>query len=1012
MLTTRKVFLFVIIGLSLSGITHAFNPTQNAADEIGDLALFEKVLNLPVGRPGDLIDPMAANWTGALSTGPELHFQAAGPAFPIAGTITDETSAFEVVRGIASARAERWLGSDSWDFMPLNAVESSGKWHVTLLQAYEGVPVYGSKVTAVITARDKLAALTVRLFPSDKINPAFSLSDRTALNLLASDPSVRIDFSRKVFFPVQQGEALVLLPAWQVRGITDRPEYRPAGIVNALTGEILLKYNDVAFDAVQGTVTGLVLPFYWHEEPQEWVQKYQLVNVDGQGYVYTDDQGNYLYGPVDPGEYDVVGQLYGSYVNVNYEDGPDASYEGVAQTSVSHDWLWDYEMARQDEVNVYYHTIVVHDYFKDLQPDFTAMDFPLPATVAYNTNWENAMWNGSGMFFGEGGSTFRNFALFCDVIYHEYTHGVTDMIYPPGMLPYTGQPGAMNEGWSDYFACSITDEPLIGEGGLYLSGQVMRDLDNTLRFPDNWVGEVHADGKIIGGAMWDLREELGAEISDSLLHYAKYYLAETFDDYFFDILVFSDDDGDLSNGGPYHQEIYNTFGMHGIGPGLDPVLQITPSAIVEDGTGGSAGNGDGFYDPGETLAMTFSVRDSRNLYPPAAQDVTVTVSTDDPHLSLYPETFYLGEVAPGESVQAPESLMITVAPDADLAFSDIYFDITANGGTYQTSDDVELIVGHPLTLLVDDDGGTSYQSYLNTSLRWWGQVFSTYKVSLLGELPLDYMDEFDVLIWITGDETYNTLTAEDQSNLSAFLDNGGRLLLSGQNLNEDIGQTNFFADYLGAEAQGDTVDYYQVLDGVDGDIITDSFWVMIFGAGAANNQTSPSAIGAINGAVEILHYHNDPETRAGAVRYETETFKTATFAFGVEAISGLAESTPRGELLCSVLNWFGLETAVVPEGPVSLPAKFAIGKPYPNPFNPTTVISYQLAAASHVNLTVYDVTGREIAQLVNGQVDAGLHQVTFAASGLASGIYLIKIQANTADNRDTFSGVQKVILLK
>ena len=65
----------------------------------------------------------------------------------------------------------------------------------------------------------------------------------------------------------------------------------------------------------------------------------------------------------------------------------------------------------------------------------------------------------------------------------------------------------------------------------------------------------------------------------------------------------------------------------------------------------------------------------------------------------------------------------------------------------------------------------------------------------------------------------------------------------------------------------------------------------------------------------------------------------------------------------------------------------------PNPFNPTTVLSYRLQVASIVNLSVYDVAGKQVAELVNGWRDAGVHEVTFDGSELTSGVYLYRLDA-------------------
>ncbi|MBC8491868.1 MAG: hypothetical protein H8D42_04845 [Candidatus Marinimicrobia bacterium] len=61
------------------------------------------------------------------------------------------------------------------------------------------------------------------------------------------------------------------------------------------------------------------------------------------------------------------------------------------------------------------------------------------------------------------------------------------------------------------------------------------------------------------------------------------------------------------------------------------------------------------------------------------------------------------------------------------------------------------------------------------------------------------------------------------------------------------------------------------------------------------------------------------------------------------------------------------------------PVSYSMEQNYPNPFNPSTAISYQLSAFSHVNLAVYDITGREVAKLVDGFKPAGSYQVIFDA---------------------------------
>jgi len=82
-----------------------------------------------------------------------------------------------------------------------------------------------------------------------------------------------------------------------------------------------------------------------------------------------------------------------------------------------------------------------------------------------------------------------------------------------------------------------------------------------------------------------------------------------------------------------------------------------------------------------------------------------------------------------------------------------------------------------------------------------------------------------------------------------------------------------------------------------------------------------------------------------------------------------------------------------PDDRANLPKEFALGSAYPNPFNPSTVVPFELAAAGHVNLAVYDVMGRRVATLVNGTMSAGRHTLTWDAAGLPSGVYMVRLAA-------------------
>lgn len=91
---------------------------------------------------------------------------------------------------------------------------------------------------------------------------------------------------------------------------------------------------------------------------------------------------------------------------------------------------------------------------------------------------------------------------------------------------------------------------------------------------------------------------------------------------------------------------------------------------------------------------------------------------------------------------------------------------------------------------------------------------------------------------------------------------------------------------------------------------------------------------------------------------------------------------------------------------VVAPNKFELSQNYPNPFNPTTSISFTLPQAGNVKLSVYNLLGQEVQNLVNGFMESGSHSVSFEAKNLNSGIYLYKLEANG------ISSVRKMTLIK
>ena len=106
------------------------------------------------------------------------------------------------------------------------------------------------------------------------------------------------------------------------------------------------------------------------------------------------------------------------------------------------------------------------------------------------------------------------------------------------------------------------------------------------------------------------------------------------------------------------------------------------------------------------------------------------------------------------------------------------------------------------------------------------------------------------------------------------------------------------------------------------------------------------------------------------------------------------------------VNFHNLAGEVV----VGLPTDYAISQNYPNPFNPSTKIDFELPYDSKVSIILYDISGREIAKIVNEQITAGYHNVQFNGANLSSGMYFYRINAD--GNGKNFVSVKKMVMIK
>jgi tetratricopeptide (TPR) repeat protein len=119
------------------------------------------------------------------------------------------------------------------------------------------------------------------------------------------------------------------------------------------------------------------------------------------------------------------------------------------------------------------------------------------------------------------------------------------------------------------------------------------------------------------------------------------------------------------------------------------------------------------------------------------------------------------------------------------------------------------------------------------------------------------------------------------------------------------------------------------------------------------------------------------------------------------------ESEKAAEILAKIkVIEDNLNGIVSVDNPTDLPTDYSLSQNYPNPFNPTTTIQYSIPKDEFVKLTVYDITGKVVKELVNGHKAAGRYSVEFNASSYSSGIYYYKIEAGQ------YNSTQKMMLVK
>ncbi|MBN1419278.1 MAG: hypothetical protein JXP34_10905 [Planctomycetes bacterium] len=383
-------------------------------------------------------------------------------------------------------------------------------------RTWQGLPVFGGAEIFHVDARNCVRFYFGDVRPDVEIEtkPRIAVEDAEAIVLAAlpAGPDWRTAGAELGIVPPSDGRAAFL--AWRIDATATCPLGARSAYVSAADGEIISIHDRLRSAGVGNA---------YAENP--WTGALIAVDLTPIG------TSGYLEGP-----YAVV---------MDWVRTPRYSHplgELRAQADANGDFLFAASDDRTAEVNAYHHINRIHALFAGL--DFHGLDRTFPAIVNVEKcdltgegipeTCDNAYFHPlypyegrlGGFFFGK--TSRGSYALDADVVGHEYTHAVVAATAELGDVARPDEafyPVSLDEGFADYFACSLAGNPLLAEyaGRIYGGGAgsgPIRNVSNDARFPDDVTSDPHETGLIWSGGCWQLREDLVDLVAEEGAHRA------------------------------------------------------------------------------------------------------------------------------------------------------------------------------------------------------------------------------------------------------------------------------------------------------------------------------------------------------------------------------------------------------------------------------------------------------------------------------------------------------------
>jgi len=411
-------------------------------------------------------------------------------------------------------------------------------------------------------------------------------------------------------------------------------------------------------------------------------------------------------------------------------------------------------------------------------------------------------------------------------------------------------------------------------------------------------------------------------------------------------------------------------------------------------TDAANGDGDGRAEPGETADIWFTLENSPRFLP--AESVRVEVATDDPEIQMVNAFFTLDGLENGAQANNENSPIRFSVPEGFVAHPVIFtVTTTAQPGDFSAQEEIEFMVNWPPFLVVDASnngraGSAIVDLFGRVPLPWCDRWDRTE----LGVVPEELLPNYNAIIWhaFNNQDAINEFEAEI---LVAYLEQGGKLVISGSYIPTALADNALLSQYLGVSVDNANIGQGFVY-GVAGDPQFGGCRVFPGGGNGAGTAERITSFTAHEGTRAVLYYDDGAGHKIGdaGMAHETAVYSTLVIGFPIESIGAGAGTEQRQVFMNRVWNWVQNGANSVSEDPTA-PVQFALNAAYPNPFNSATVLNFSLPVSGEATLAVYDLSGRNVATLVSGVVAAGRQSINFNATefGLGAGVYYAKLEA-------------------